>query len=189
MKIAILAPPWIPVSPPGYGGIEQVVELLSAELVERGHEVTMYAARGRVPPPRSSPPLGEPHPESVNSSPARSSPTSTRTACARDLYACAAALLMPIRWAEPFGLVTTEAMACGTPVIARPCGSVPEVVVDGRTGFLADSLVDLTAAVKRLDEIDRAECRRLVETRFSVATMGEEYERVYRRLGARRRAA
>jgi glycosyltransferase involved in cell wall biosynthesis len=101
----------------------------------------------------------------------------------------ACALLFPIDWPEPFGLVMIEAMACGTPVIARPCGSVPEVVVDGRTGFLADSLVDLTAAVKRLDEIDRAECRRLVETRFSVATMGEEYERVYRRLGARRRAA
>ena len=101
----------------------------------------------------------------------------------------ARALLFPIDWPEPFGLVMIEAMACGTPVIARPCGSVPEVVVDGRTGFLADTLVDLADAVKRVDELDRAECRRHVETRFSVSRMAEEYERVYRRLGARRRAA
>jgi glycosyltransferase involved in cell wall biosynthesis len=101
----------------------------------------------------------------------------------------ARALLFPIDWPEPFGLVMIEAMACGTPVIARPCGSVPEVVADGRTGFLGDTLIDLAAAVKRLDEIDRAECRRHVEARFSVARMGEDYERVYRRLRARRRAA
>jgi glycosyltransferase involved in cell wall biosynthesis len=101
----------------------------------------------------------------------------------------ARALLFPIDWPEPFGLVMIEAMACGTPVIARPCGSVPEVVVHGRTGFLADTLVDLAEAVKRLDEIDRAECRRHVEARFSVARMAEDYERVYHRLGARRRAA
>ena len=101
----------------------------------------------------------------------------------------ARALLFPIDWPEPFGLVMIEAMACGTPVIARPCGSVPEVVIDGRTGFLADTLVDLADAVKRVDELDRAECRRHVETRFSVSRMAEEYERVYRRLGARRRAA
>ena len=101
----------------------------------------------------------------------------------------ARALLFPIDWPEPFGLVMIEAMACGTPVIARPAGSVPEVVVHGRTGFVGDTLVELAEAVKRLDEIDRAECRRHVETRFSVTRMGEDYERVYRRLGARRRAA
>ena len=101
----------------------------------------------------------------------------------------ARALLFPIDWPEPFGLVMIEAMACGTPVIARPCGSVPEVVVDGRTGFLADTLAELADAVKRVDELDRAECRRHVEARFSVDRMAEDYERVYRRLGARRRAA
>jgi glycosyltransferase involved in cell wall biosynthesis len=101
----------------------------------------------------------------------------------------ARALLFPVDWPEPFGLVMIEAMACGTPVVGRPCGSVAEVVVDGRTGFLGDTLVELAAAVKRLDEIDRAECRRHVEARFSASRMAEDYERVYRRLGARRRVA
>jgi glycosyltransferase involved in cell wall biosynthesis len=66
---------------------------------------------------------------------------------------------------------------------------VPEVVVHGRTGFLADTLVELADAVKRLDEIDRTECRRHVERRFSTARMAEDYERIYDRLAARRRAA
>jgi glycosyltransferase involved in cell wall biosynthesis len=101
----------------------------------------------------------------------------------------ARALLFPIDWPEPFGLVMIEAMACGTPVVARPCGSVPEVVVHGRTGFLASTLVEMAEAVKRLDEIDRAECRRHVEQRFSVGRMAEDYERIYRRLASRRRAA
>ena len=101
----------------------------------------------------------------------------------------ARALLFPIDWPEPFGLVTIEAMACGTPVVARPCGAVPEVVVDGRTGFLASSLVEMAEAVKRLDEIDRAECRRHVERHFSAARMAEDYEAIYRRLASRRRAA
>jgi glycosyltransferase involved in cell wall biosynthesis len=65
MKIAILAPPWIPVPPPGYGGIEQVVELLSAELVERGHEVTMYAARGSRSAAEVESALDEPHPDEI----------------------------------------------------------------------------------------------------------------------------
>ncbi len=101
----------------------------------------------------------------------------------------ARALLFPIDWPEPFGLVMIEAMACGTPVVARPCGSVPEVVVHGRTGFLGSSLIELADAVKRIDEIDRAACRRHVEERFSVGRMAQDYEAVYRRLGALRRAA
>jgi glycosyltransferase involved in cell wall biosynthesis len=100
----------------------------------------------------------------------------------------ARALLFPIDWPEPFGLVMTEAMACGTPIVARPCGSVPEVVVHGETGFLADSLVDLVEAVKRIDEIDRAACRRHVEQHFSMSRMAEGYERIYRRLALRRAA-
>jgi glycosyltransferase involved in cell wall biosynthesis len=99
-------------------------------------------------------------------------------------------LLFPIDWPEPFGLVMIEAMACGTPVIARPCGAVPEVVVDGRTGFIADTIDELVHAVKRIYEIDRADCRRDVETRFSVARMVDDYEAIYRRLiGVHVRAA
>jgi glycosyltransferase involved in cell wall biosynthesis len=101
----------------------------------------------------------------------------------------ARALLFPIDWPEPFGLVMIEAMACGTPVIAHPRGSVPEVVVDGRTGFIGATADELTDAVKRLEQIDRAACRAHVERHFSVATMADGYEAVYRRLGARRRAA
>ena len=106
-----------------------------------------------------------------------------------DFLGNARALLFPIDWPEPFGLVMVEAMACGTPVVTRPCGAAPEVVKHGRTGFVVDSLVELVEAVKRIDEIDRAECRRHVEKRFSVARMAEGYEAVYRRLQAHRRAA
>jgi len=101
----------------------------------------------------------------------------------------AIALLFPIDWPEPFGLVMIEAMACGTPVIASRCGSVPEVVVPGRTGFIADSVEDLVKAVARVHTIDRAECRRYVERRFTVAHMADRYEAVYQRLCAPARAA
>jgi glycosyltransferase involved in cell wall biosynthesis len=101
----------------------------------------------------------------------------------------ARALLFPIDWPEPFGLVTIEAMACGTPVIARPCGSVPEVVRPGVSGFIADSVTDLVDAVKRIDTIDRARCRADFEQRFSVARMVDDYEALYRRACARVRAA
>jgi len=101
----------------------------------------------------------------------------------------ARALLFPIDWPEPFGLVMIEAMACGTPVIARPCGSVPELLEDGRTGFLGDTVDELVEAVKRIDTIDRAECRRHVERRFSVARMVDDYETIYRRAVSARQAA
>jgi glycosyltransferase involved in cell wall biosynthesis len=101
----------------------------------------------------------------------------------------ARALLFPIDWPEPFGLVMIEAMACGTPVIARPCGSVPEVVRPGVSGFIADSIPELVDAVKRIDTLDRARCRRAFERRFSVARMVDGYEAVYRRACARPRAA
>ncbi|HEU5319348.1 MAG TPA: glycosyltransferase, partial [Methylomirabilota bacterium] len=102
-----------------------------------------------------------------------------------ELLGDALALLFPIDWPEPFGLVMIEAMACGTPVVARPCGSVPEVVVDGVTGFVAESVEDMVEAVKRVDTLDRAACRRHVEERFSVPRMTDGYEAVYRRLVAR----
>jgi glycosyltransferase involved in cell wall biosynthesis len=94
----------------------------------------------------------------------------------------ALALLFTIDWPEPFGLVMIESMACGTPVIARPCGSVPEVMRDGVTGFLASEFDDLVAAVKKVDSISRAACRKEYETRFAVDVMAEKYERIYREL-------
>lgn len=94
----------------------------------------------------------------------------------------ALALLFTIDWPEPFGLVMIEAMACGTPVIARPCGSVPEVMRNGVTGFVASEFDDLVAAVKKVDQISRAACREEYEKRFAVDVMAEKYERIYREM-------
>jgi glycosyltransferase involved in cell wall biosynthesis len=94
----------------------------------------------------------------------------------------ALALLFPVDWPEPFGLAMIESLACGTPVIARGCGSVPEIVASGRTGFIVDSLDELVDAVKRIGIIDRAACRRHVEERFSASRMADDYEDIYRRL-------
>jgi glycosyltransferase involved in cell wall biosynthesis len=99
-----------------------------------------------------------------------------------DLLRNAAALLFPIRWPEPFGLVMVEALACGTPVLALRCGSVPEVLVDGTTGLICDSEEELVQAVGRIEELDRARCRAEAEHRFSAAAMAAAYERVYEQL-------
>jgi glycosyltransferase involved in cell wall biosynthesis len=95
------------------------------------------------------------------------------------LFADAYAFLMPIRWAEPFGMVMTEAMACGTPVIAFPEGSAPEVVEDGVNGFLVDDEHEMAAAIGRLGEIDRAGCRAYAERCFGVDLAVDGYLRVY----------
>jgi len=94
----------------------------------------------------------------------------------------ALALLFPIDWPEPFGLVMIESLACGTPVIARPCGSVREVISPGRTGLIGESVDDLVTAVKRVDGLDRLECRREAEKRFSVERMVSDYEATFARL-------
>jgi glycosyltransferase involved in cell wall biosynthesis len=99
-----------------------------------------------------------------------------------DFLRNAAALLFPIRWPEPFGLVMIEALACGTPVLALRAGSVPEVIRDGETGFICDTEDALVAAVRRLSEIDRATCRQEAERRFSPVVMADGYEHVYERL-------
>jgi glycosyltransferase involved in cell wall biosynthesis len=91
----------------------------------------------------------------------------------------AAALLFPIKWPEPFGLVMVEALACGTPVLAFGQGSVPEVIEDGVSGFVRTTEDELVEAVRRISEIDRARCRAEVEHRFTPAAMVEAYERVY----------
>src|SRR5438132_6688565 len=95
------------------------------------------------------------------------------------LLADAAALLFPVDWPEPFGLVLIEALACGTPVIARRRGSVPEIIADGVTGFLCESEADMIAATTRVERLSRAACRREFEERFTVRTMVDAYLRVY----------
>jgi glycosyltransferase involved in cell wall biosynthesis len=94
-------------------------------------------------------------------------------------YQNAKALLFPVQWEEPFGLTMIEAMSCGTPVIALRRGSVPEVVKDGKTGFIVDSLAEMAAAVKKIDRIKRADCRTHVEAHFSNEKMVSSYEAAY----------
>jgi glycosyltransferase involved in cell wall biosynthesis len=104
----------------------------------------------------------------------------------RDLLSRAAALVFPILWEEPFGMVMIEAMACGTPVVALRRGSVPEVVVDGVTGVLCDDPVDLPAAIAAARRLAPADCREHVRNRFGVDTMVGGYEALYRKALASR---
>jgi glycosyltransferase involved in cell wall biosynthesis len=94
----------------------------------------------------------------------------------------ARALLFPINWPEPFGLVMIEAMACGTPVVAWNCGSVPEVLDEGVTGFIVNSEEEALAAIARLDQIDRRKVRAVFERRFTAMAMARGYVAVYARL-------
>jgi glycosyltransferase involved in cell wall biosynthesis len=91
------------------------------------------------------------------------------------LLAGARALLNPIRWAEPFGLVMLEALACGTPVLTFPEGAAPEIVEDGVTGFLCHDEVDMAEAIGRIDQLDRGACRAAVESYFSTERMVAEH--------------
>jgi glycosyltransferase involved in cell wall biosynthesis len=99
-----------------------------------------------------------------------------------DFYGNAYALLFPIDWPEPFGLVMIEAMACGLPVVAWRCGSVAEVIDDNVTGFVVDNLDDAIKAVGQVSRISRRRCRQVFETRFSDARMIRDYLRIYRYL-------
>jgi hypothetical protein len=92
------------------------------------------------------------------------------------------ALLFPIDWPEPFGLVMIEAMACGTPVIANRRGSVPEVMADGVTGFVVENVEEAIQAVGRVPTLDRRRCRQVFEERFSAERMTADYLTLYRRL-------
>jgi glycosyltransferase involved in cell wall biosynthesis len=334
MRIAVIAPPWYPVPPSGYGGIEWVVSLLADGLTERGHQVTLFAPPGSetearlVPPLAKIPPqelIGDPWYEAahavtayehgdefdilhdhtgpvgvsigamsdcptvhtlhgpftdqtrmlyrriarrhwfvaISESQRSMAPANLRWAgvvyngipmdrypfredkddflfflgradeekaphlaieaarrAGRRLVMCtttknererrywaeqvepllgddvevcgecphdqkaellgrAAALLFPIQWAEPFGLVLPEAMACGTPVVAWRNGSVPEVVADGETGFIVGSMEEMVAAIGRVGELDPYVLRDRVQQRFSAEAMLAGYERVY----------
>ncbi|SEG79280.1 glycosyltransferase family 4 protein [Bosea lathyri] len=107
-----------------------------------------------------------------------------------DFLGNARALLFPIDWPEPFGLVMIEAMACGTPVIAFRSGSVPEVIDDGVSGFIVTSVAEAVDAVSGLDQLDRAKVRATFEKRFSVERMAQDYLAIYRGLpGVRTEAA
>lgn len=90
--------------------------------------------------------------------------------------------LFPLQWEEPFGMVVAEAMAAGAPALAYPRGSMPEVIKDGETGFLARDEDEMIDALGAIEQIDRHRCRRWVEERFSVARMIEAYEGVYLRI-------
>ena len=99
-----------------------------------------------------------------------------------ELLGNAKALLFPIRWEEAFGFVMIEAMACGTPVIAFKRGSVCEVVKDGKTGFVVENEKEMIEAIKNIDKIDRAECRKHVEKYFTVEKMVDGYEKIYEKI-------
>jgi len=341
LRIAMLAPPWLPVPPPAYGGIESVVALLCDGLVDAGHDVTLFAAPGSDSPARVFEVLPRPHPDEINSSlheadhvsrvfdvvdAARHStrpfdvvhdhcgftpvamaerlrvplvhtlhgpftedtaefysrhsekafavalspsqrndaPDGMRIAAVipnpirvedwpcepekqdyvlwvgrmnedkgphraiaaarksgvplvvagpvqtgqqeffdehvapeidddavqyvgdvggerkQQLFSCARALLMPIRWPEPFGMVMVEAMACGTPVIAFPEGAAQDIVVEGETGYLVDDEDAMAAAIGETDAIDPARCRAVATERYDVASVAEAYVSIYR---------
>jgi glycosyltransferase involved in cell wall biosynthesis len=105
------------------------------------------------------------------------------------LFAESYATLMPGSWPEPFGLVAIESLACGTPLIARPAGALPEIVRDGRDGFFGDDVAGMASFVDRVADLDRSEIRASVIERFSAARMADEYEAIYERLIDERRPA
>ncbi|MHB1568646.1 MAG: glycosyltransferase family 4 protein [Solirubrobacteraceae bacterium] len=109
-------------------------------------------------------------------------------AAKRSLFAHARGLLMPIRWDEPFGMVIVEALACGTPVIAFPEGAVPELVVDGRTGFLVDDERAMADAISLLPRIAARDCRAWVSNNCDVEVVAAAYERTYRSVALPREA-
>lgn len=99
------------------------------------------------------------------------------------------AYLFPIDWPEPFGLTMIESMACGTPTIAFKCGSVPEVIAEGVSGFLVNTVDEAIKAVEQATTFDRVACRREFETRFSDTRMARDYVKLYESLAGVKRAA
>jgi glycosyltransferase involved in cell wall biosynthesis len=100
----------------------------------------------------------------------------------QELLSNAYALIFPIDWPEPFGLVIIEALACGTPVIAFRCGSVPELIEDGVTGFIVGDVDQAVDALAKVKDLDRRRCRQIFEERFSAARMAQDYLQIYARI-------
>ena len=98
-----------------------------------------------------------------------------------DFLGKAYALLFPIDWPEPFGLVIIEAMACGTPVIAFRCGSVPELIEEGVTGYIVNDIEGALEAIGKIPSFDRRRCRKVFEERFSAGRMAQDYLALYLR--------
>lgn len=94
-------------------------------------------------------------------------------------YGSAKACVYPIKWEEPFGLIMTESMACGTPVIVFDRGSAREVVKNGKTGFVVKNIKEAVEAIKKIGQIDREDCRKRVEEKFTIEKMVDGYERIY----------
>lgn len=94
----------------------------------------------------------------------------------------AKAFIFPLDWPEPFGLVLIESLACGTPVITRNRGSIPEIIVHGKTGFICETVDEMAEAVRNIGSIDRMTCRRHVEQNFSISRMVTKYESIYKQL-------
>ena len=102
-----------------------------------------------------------------------------------ELLRGADAMLNPITWREPFGLVMAEALACATPVLAFPNGAAPEIIDPGKTGYLCRDEGEMISAVERVAKIDRADCREAAERRFSLQRMARDHERLYRKIAER----
>ncbi|HWI13763.1 MAG TPA: glycosyltransferase, partial [Burkholderiales bacterium] len=99
-----------------------------------------------------------------------------------DFLGNAHALLFPVNWPEPFGLVIIEAMSCGTPTIAYRCGSVPEIIEDGVNGYVVDDEDGAAEALARVDALDREQVRACFERRYTAERMTDDYLRIYQRL-------
>jgi glycosyltransferase involved in cell wall biosynthesis len=100
----------------------------------------------------------------------------------KEFLAKATALLFPIDWPEPFGMVMIESMSCGTPVIAWNCGSVPEIITHGKTGFIVESIPQAVKALNNIHRISREECRTVFEHRFSATAMAKNYIALYEKM-------
>jgi glycosyltransferase involved in cell wall biosynthesis len=172
MRIALIAPPWAPVPPTGYGGIEQAIDAHRAIAAARKAGARLVLA-GKARESQEQAYLDK------EIAPHLDGEVEYLGEVEHDdkleLLAGARATLFPIRWNEPFGLVMIESLACGTPVIAFAEGAAPEVIEHGVTGQICADEAEMANAIGAVESIDRASCRRAVEESFSVDRMVREH--------------